>query len=260
MSGHHTQRMVIRFIRVFMVLVFLGCVLGALFASYPEAVSYFVISSLTSALMFTLTFVPSYVGNRLHVFIPMGLQTFFVVFVLLAEFFGEILRFYDRFWWWDVLLHASSGVMLGLAGVLVVYSLNQDTFARLHPGTIILFSFSFAMAAGGLWEIFEFAGDYLLGMNMQRSVYTHFAKGTDGFEQEAVRYFTAHVREYARLPHGAQGRVFDPGLVDTVKDLLVDAAGALGAVLLITWPMRGSEKEKYRSAEGNEKTNPETLV
>jgi len=103
-------------------------------------------------------------------------------------FLGETRDYYDRFWWWDIALHATSGSLLGVLGVLLVYVLNEDPKInmRMKPGFVAVFAFTFAMAAGALWEIFEFGMDQLFGMNMQKS-----------------------------------------GLVDTMTDLIVDAAGAL---------------------------------
>jgi hypothetical protein len=39
----------------------------------------------------------------------------------------------------------------------------------MNPAFVALFSFAFAMAIGGLWEIFEFSMDNFLGLNMQKT-------------------------------------------------------------------------------------------
>jgi hypothetical protein len=94
-----------------------------------------------------------------------------ILFVFASVFLGEVRGYYLRFWWWDVLLHAGSAFLLGVTGFLLVYALNEDPKIDLHmrPRFLALFAFAFAMAMGGLWEVFEFAMDQLFGSNMQKS-------------------------------------------------------------------------------------------
>ncbi len=58
--------------------------------------------------------------------------------------------------WWDIILHTSPGVLLGLAGFILVYVLNQEKKVRMNYAFIVLFFFAFAVSIGALWEIFEF--------------------------------------------------------------------------------------------------------
>jgi len=130
---------------------------------------------------------------RLPVEIPSEVQIVAILFVFAALFLGEVRGYYERFWWWDTALHTTSGLLLGLFGFMFVYMLNEDRHVDLHmrPGFIALFAFFFAVAVGGLWEIFEFAMDQWFGTNMQPA--------TPG----------------------------DPsGLTDTIHDLIVDTVGA----------------------------------
>jgi len=55
-----------------------------------------------------------------------------------------------RFWWWDIALHATSGLLLGILGFLLVYALNENERVAVHmqPRFAALFAFSFAVAAG----------------------------------------------------------------------------------------------------------------
>lgn len=135
-----------------------------------------------------ITFLPVLLGNRFQVKIPHEFETLAVVFVYLSLFLGEVQGFYVRYWWWDMVLHAGSGFLLGILGFLLVYVLNkkEDVEMDLHPKFIAFFAFMFAMGMGALWEIFEFTIDQMLGTNMQKS-----------------------------------------GLVDTMWDLIVNTIGAL---------------------------------
>lgn len=141
-----------------------------------------------------LTFVPTHFANRIKVKIPPEFEMMTVGFIFASLFLGEIRDYYNKFWWWDISLHATSGGLLGILGLLLVYVLNETPRVDLHmrPGFVTFFAFCFALSIGTIWEMFEFAMDQFFGMNMQKPM------------------------------------LGDPsGLTDTMIDLIVDALGAL---------------------------------
>lgn len=152
-----------------------------------------------------LTALPALLARKFAVRLPSEFHLLAVVFIFSALFLGDIRGYYDRFWWWDVLLHTSSGVLVGIAGFLLVFVLNrhEEITVHLKPGFVALFSFALAMTVGTVWEIFEFGMDNFFGLNMQRT-----------------------------------------GLVDTMWDLIVDAVGALVIALLGYFYIR-SEHEYF---------------
>jgi len=85
------------------------------------------------------------------------------------------------YWWWDVVLHTGSSLLLGIIGFLLVYVLNEkdDINLDLTAGFMGLFAFVFAVALGALWEIFEFTMDTLFGMNMQKTMFDDTSGLTD---------------------------------------------------------------------------------
>ncbi|CAE6489521.1 putative membrane protein DUF2238 [Nitrosomonas nitrosa] len=141
-----------------------------------------------------ITLLPIVLNRKFRFYIPAEFQILTIIFVFAALFLGEIHRYYDRWWWWDIALHGSSGLLLGIFGFLLVYVLNENERAQLsmRPRFIALFAFVFAVAVGALWEIFEFAVDQIFGANMQKPMLGD-----------------------------------DSGLTDTMWDLIVDAIGAL---------------------------------
>lgn len=141
-----------------------------------------------------LTMLPALFARGLDLYIPPEFELMAIAFIFAALFLGETRGYYGRFWWWDIALHSTSGGLLGILGVLLVYVLNQDPRIDLHmqPGFVAFFAFCFALAMGTLWEIFEFSMDQIFGMNMQKPMFD------------------------------------DPsGLTDTMWDLIVVALGAL---------------------------------
>ena len=156
-----------------------------------------------SAVMTLILFLlPSFFAKRNKIRIPATFQIIITLFIFASMYLGEVQHFFYKYSWWDRMLHSSSAVILGYIGFLLVFTLNRDSrmHVRLSPFFMALFSFCFALSMGVLWEIFEYAVDSLLGVNMQK------ARGL-----EEVR------------------GVFDTrlGVLDTMQDLIVDTLGAL---------------------------------
>ncbi len=145
-----------------------------------------------------LTALPRFFSQRFEVYIPPAFELATIAFVFAALFLGETRGYYGRFWWWDIALHTTSGGLLGIFGVLLVYVLNEDPRVELHlrPGFVAFFAFCFAVTIGAVWELFEFFMDQTFGMNMQKAMLGD-----------------------------------DSGLTDTMWDLIVDSLGALTVAL-----------------------------
>jgi len=148
--------------------------------------------------------VPGFLTHRFKLAIPNLLYILYIIFLYCAIFLGEVRNFYFVIPHWDIILHAFSSVMTGLFGFMVVTALNQAkvTPIRMSPIFVALFSFAFAAMVGTLWEIYEFAFDGMLGMNMQKFL---LEDGTALIGRDA--------------------------LADTMEDLIVDCLGALAASL-----------------------------
>lgn len=156
-----------------------------------------------------VTGAPAVLGQRMPVRIPAEYELLTILFVFGALFLGEFHSYYERFWWWDIVLHASSGLLLGILGFLLVYVLNENKRIDLHmrPGFVALFAFVFAVAVGAFWEIFEFAVDQVFGTTMQKPM------------------------------------LDDPsGLTDTMWDLIVDALGALVISVFAWWHLKRNQR------------------
>lgn len=128
---------------------------------------------LTAFLVCTIILIivaPTFLSRRYRVQIPAEYQILTVIFVFAALFLGEIRSYYDSIWWWDIALHASSGLLLGILGFLLVYILNESDQVDIHlkPRFLAMFAFLFAVAIGAIWEIFEFGMDQLTGTRMQK--------------------------------------------------------------------------------------------
>ena len=148
---------------------------------------------------------PSILERRLRFELPGLLYGFYIVFLYCAIFLGEVRSFYYLFPRWDSILHFFSSLMTGFFGLMVVTILNRDRHVsmNLSPLFVCLFAFCFSVTIGSLWEIYEFIGDGLFGLNMQK-------------------FMTAQGE--LLVGHNA--------LRDTMKDIIVDVLGALLASVI----------------------------
>lgn len=116
-----------------------------------------------------LTFVPGAVASRARLRLPLQFEGAITLFLYAALLLGETGDYYERFWWWDVVLHTGSAFAFGFAGFLILYLLVIRGKLSASPFLIAWFSFAFGLAIGTLWEIFEYAMDVIFGLNMQKS-------------------------------------------------------------------------------------------
>lgn len=157
------------------------------------------------AAVIVLTLVPAFLWRRYRVVIPPEFQFVSAMFGFLSLFLGSVAGWYSKYWWWDIMLHTSSGFLLGIIGFLAVFLLNRvDKIPRgITPGFLCFFAVTFAVFLGVVWEIFEFACDRISPrMNMQ--------------SQES-------------------------GVVDTMVDLIVDTAGAIVVAMMGYAYLRGGK-------------------
>lgn len=173
---------------VFALLVVMS-VEGAFLLYNTRWLSFFLILLIIFTLLAPVAF-----KSRLNVTLPAEFHISAVLFAFAALYLGEVQQFYQRIWWWDIALHGTAGLLMGVVGFLMVYILNETDRVKLSltPGFIAIFAFLFAISIGTFWEIFEFFVDETFDTNMQKPM------------------------------------LGDPsGLTDTMWDMVVNAVGAL---------------------------------
>ncbi len=152
------------------------------------------LATFLATLIIVTLLAPLIFRHKMEIEIPAEFHIAAVVFIFASLYLGEIQSFYHKFWWWDIVLHSSAGLLMGIGGFLLVYLLNESKRVELYmtPVFISLFAALFAVTIGTFWEIFEFTMDQLVGTNMQKAM------------------------------------LGDPsGLTDTMWDMIVNAIGAL---------------------------------
>jgi VanZ family protein len=141
-----------------------------------------------TALIFVLIITPSILKNKYDFYFPHELDVSIGFFVFLTLFLGSLRNYYERYFWWDKVLHFQSGILLGIASFVLIYILNSTKVKKIKmsPGFISLFSVTFSLSMSVVWEVYEYFADMFFGFNMQRN-----------------------------------------GLPDTMEDLMVNAVGAI---------------------------------
>ena len=150
---------VINFVRVLLVVAFLG----ALRNNRPLVL-------FISALAFFVTFLPAILEKKWGVRIPAEFEVITLLFIYGSLFFGEVRGFYATYWWWDSLLNLVASMALGFVGLTILYVLYKEEKLGASPFIIAFFTFCFALALVTVWEIFEFAMDYFMQFNFQKSL------------------------------------------------------------------------------------------
>ena len=173
---------------------------------------------------------PARLMRRWDVEIPRVMFLLYIAFLYCAIFLGEVRSFYYSVPHWDTILHIFSGGMLGALGfsMIAIFNNTERIPMNLSPLFVAVFAFCFALALGAVWEIYEFAADCLLATNMQKF---SLDNGTALIGQAALR--------------------------DTMKDLIVDALGAVGASVIgyisLKYEKGWIEKLTIRIGKGKER-------
>lgn len=94
-----------------------------------------------------------------------ALWAVFVIFAFFASFLGSVEGLYGSVWWYDLAMHTLFGYIGGFIGLFFLCKLADAD--KLRPLLVILFCFAVSLMFAALWEVFEFAGDKLLGNNAQ---------------------------------------------------------------------------------------------
>lgn len=148
---------------------------------------------------------PGIIEHKIKIEIPSNMMVLFILFIYAATFLGEVRNFYYTVPHFDTILHTFSGGMIAALGFSLIAFLNKSDKipVTLSPLFVACFTFCFALALGGVWEIYEFLADGILNTNMQKFA---LEDGT-----------------------GLIGRA---AVTDTMKDIIVDAIGALAISII----------------------------
>ena len=208
-------------------------------------------SAATCILVLLLFLFPAFLQDKMKLTIPPLFQAIIFGFIFAAEILGEIDHYYVRIPGWDTILHTINGFLFAAVGFSLVYLLNRgsENF-NLTPLYLTLVAFCFSMTIGVLWEFFECGMDLFFNKDMQKDfIISQFSSVTLDPEQmgnvirvQDVTDTVIHTKSGESFT--VQGGYLDIGILDTMKDLLVNLIGAVVFSLIGYSSLKNSKSNK----------------
>lgn len=191
-------------------------------------------SAATCILVLLLFLLPALLEDLMDLTIPPLFQAIIFGFIFAAEILGEIDHYYVRIPGWDTILHTINGFLFAAVGFSLIYLLNRGSRNfNLSPFYLTLVAFCFSMTIGVVWEFFECAMDLFFNMDMQKDFIVQTVNSVTLDPQGMGEVI--HVREITETVISTasgenyliKGGYLDIGILDTMKDLLVNLIGAV---------------------------------
>ena len=199
-----------------------------------------------------LFMIPAFVERGLKIELPNTLEVMIILFIFAAEILGEINEFYVLIPGWDTMLHTINGFLMAAIGFSLVdiFNSSERTKFFLSPVFLAVVAFCFSMTIGVLWEFFEFGADMLLHTDMQKDTFvTQFASVSLHPEGRnipiPVNDITQTVIKTADGTVYTLGAYLDIGLIDTMKDLIVNFFGAVAFSIIGFFYIKSRGKNKF---------------
>ena len=202
------------------------------FRGYYENMFYCILS-------LVLFLLPAFVIKNFGIELPQTLEIIVLAFVFAAEILGELAGFYQKVTLWDSMLHTTTGFLAAAIGfaLLDIFNKNEHFKFQISPVYMAIVAFCFSMTVAAVWEIFEFSMDMCFGFDMQKdmvvdsigSVSLDLTKSNEVIripDISEVVIISANGSRYVLSDYGITGYL-DIGIIDTMKDIIVNLIGAL---------------------------------
>lgn len=225
-DSYRQNRKTFIFYTVLRVLVFLTMIRCIVTGNYQSA--------MLCLLSLVLFMIPAFLQDRMKIEIPPVFQVIIFGFIFAAEILGEVDHFYVRIHGWDTMLHTMNGFLCAAVGFSLIYLLNRGSDnVNLSPFYLTLVAFCFSMTVGVVWEFFEFTMDQFFFLDMQKDfIVKEFGSVTLDPANMGTPIDVAGITD--TIIHTASGETYtipdgylDIGILDTMKDLLVNLLGAV---------------------------------
>ena len=186
---------------------------------------------LLSLILFLL---PSFFEETFKLEIPPLFEGIIYLFIYAAEILGEVNHYYTAIPGWDTMLHTLNGFLCAAIGFSLVDILNRKSHnLNLSPLYLSIVAFCFSMTIGVIWEFVEFTCDQLFYLDMQKDfiVKTIGSVTLDPTHSQIPVKVSDIARTIIETSDGKtytiNGGYLDIGIIDTMKDLIVNFVGAV---------------------------------
>ncbi len=208
-------------------------------------------NALLCLLCLILFLIPFFIEKKFKVTIPNTLEIIILCFIFAAEILGEINSFYIHINNFDTILHTINGFLCAGIGFALIDLLNENVASiKLSPLFVSIVSFCFSMTIGVIWEFYEYASDQLFNFDMQKDKIVSKIATVELDETKSNKVVVIDGIKKTVL-YDEDGNVLtefagylDPGINDTMKDLIVNFIGAL--FFSIFGFLYISNREKYK--------------
>ncbi len=207
-------------LRIAVILVMIRCIVDKRYESL-----------FTAGLCLILFLIPPFVEKNFKLELPTVLETLAFIFIFCAEIFGEIGGFYQKYAFWDTMLHTTNGFIFAAFGFCLIDIINQNPKIKftMSPIYVAITAFCFSMTIGVLWEFWEFSSDILFMNDMQKDrIIESFTSVMSPINKAPITDITKTTIEYAGGKTVViENGYLDIGLIDTMKDMFVNLVGAV---------------------------------
>lgn len=202
-----------------------------------------------SLILFTL---PTFFEEKLKIELPSLLESIVYIFIFSAEILGEINNFYGLIPYWDTILHTLNGFLCAGVGFSLINLLNENSKnLNLSPLYVAIVAFCFSMTVGVCWEFFEFTSDLLLKTDMQKDrIITNISSVELNDKKENKIVIIKDIQSTEIKTKNGDSIVItngylDIGIIDTMKDLMVNLIGAVVFSILGYIYIKDKEKKNF---------------
>ena len=187
-----------------------------------------IILCLITLILFML---PSILCRKFKIDFPDTLEIIIYIFIFCSEVLGEIDKLYIHIDHFDTIMHTINGILMSGIALSLINILNNEESINfsLKPIYATFFAFCFSMTTGVVWEVFEFSIDTLMNKDMQKdTIISEISSVKFDDKESKAKRVEIKTLEVNNIDYMAKyGGYIDIGLIDTMKDLIVNLIGAL---------------------------------
>ena len=210
-----------------------------------------VLMCVLSLILFTI---PTIISEKFKIGLPSLLEAIIYIFIFSSTILGEINNFYGIIPFWDTLLHTLNGFLCAGIGFSLVDILNQNSKKiNLSPIYVVIVAFCFSMTIGILWEFYEFTSDSIFKTDMQKDRVVQSISSVElNVNKENVPIKVENIKETKIYTNDGkiitiENGYLDIGIIDTMKDLIVNFIGAV--IFSVIGFLYVKNREKYKFTE-----------
>jgi len=144
---------------IFFIVVRVILVLLAIYYVYIRNFKILITVVTVLILTFLLWFIESIFDIKID---PLG-HVLYLIILVMGVYLGEGLKFYDKYFWWDRVIHFFAGIAFVSFGIALA-----NTIESLGNLATLFFCLTLAAFLHVTWEIAEYVTDLIKGSNHQR--------------------------------------------------------------------------------------------